>query len=243
MAFRHLFFVTLLLFPACGGKEGTSSSNTTTGWGGTSVAGGTGGSSGTTGTTGVGGSASTGGQSGVGGQAQGGVDWTSCTPNDICVLESNGPCGPGCEPVPLSEFFAINRSRVEAFNSMPGVDKNRPPCPAIGCPMSQPGTANIPNYYASCESGHCQPVDVRTSALSACTADTDCALRNGTTCCGCGGGNLIAVSKQANVEQTFCAAGPCAADCIASPLPPGVTAVCSTGHCAVRYAASDGGVQ
>jgi hypothetical protein len=238
MPSRRLFFLIFLVFPACGGKESTGSSDTTTTGGGSTVAGGTGGSSGTTGS---GGGTGTAGQSGVGGQGQGGADWTSCAPKDICVLEVVGGCSPGCEPVPLSAFLAINSSNSSSVDAYRRATQG--PCPAIVCPNSGPGEANIPNYYATCESGHCQPNDVRTSALSACTANSDCVLRNGTSCCGCGGGNLIAVSKQSNAEQTFCASGPCAADCVSSPLPPGVTAVCTTGHCAVRYATSDAGVQ
>jgi hypothetical protein len=50
------------------------------------------------------------------------------------------------------------------------------------------------------------------------------------------------VSKNANVEQVFCGPGhACAADCVSAPLPPGVRAACSGGHCTVRYPASDAG--
>ena len=235
MAFRHLFFVTLLLFPACGGKEGADSSNPTTTGGGTSVAGGTGGSSGTTGTT-------------------GGRRWRQHRGAVRRRRAGPGWRRPDCLRRQRLLRSRSRRARVSGLRARAALGFTRHQqlrsrrasprdCHLPNCPVLGPGEANAPNYYAACESGHCQPVDVRTSALSACTADTDCALRNGTTCCGCGGGNLIAVSKQANVEQTFCASGPCAADCTSSPLPPGVTAICTTGHCAVRYATSDGGVQ
>jgi hypothetical protein len=151
---------------------------------------------------------------------------------DTCVLEPLGACGPGCEPVPISSYTAINSSQVEAYNNSRPI----PPCAAAQCLAPPPGVATSQNYYAVCESGTCQPVDVRQTALSACTDDTDCYLRAGTTCCGCGSNNLIAVSKKVNVEQVFCGPGhACAADCAAAPLPPGVAAYCSAGHCLVRY--------
>jgi hypothetical protein len=238
MAHRHIFVAFLLLFPACGGRETGDSPGGTTGGSGSSVAGGTGGSSGTVTSTGSGGS-STAGQSGLGGQGQGGTDWASCTSKDTCVLEPVGACGPGCEPVALSAFTAINRSNEEAYN------RSHPPAPclAIACPVVPPGEANFPNYYAACVSDHCQPVDVRTSSLSACTDSSDCYLRSGTTCCGCGNGNLIAVSKKANVEQAFCQGSACAADCAVAPLPPDVSAVCSAGHCLVRYPTFEAGTR
>jgi hypothetical protein len=241
MAHRLPFIVLVLVFSACGGRESgdpPATSGTSAGGGGT-VAGGTGGSSGT-GVTGVGGDNSAG-QTGVGGAGQGGADWSSCTSSkDTCVLEAVGACGPGCEPVPISAFIGINSSSQEAYN------KSHPPAPcvAIGCPSVGPGEANYPNYFASCESGQCQPVDVRTSPLSACSDSSECGLRSGTTCCGCGSGNLIAVSKKVNVEQAFCGpGGACAADCAVAPLPPDVSALCSAGHCIVHYSTADSGTR
>jgi hypothetical protein len=222
MAHRLAAFGALILFFACGGREGTSG----TAGGGGSVTVGTGGSSGTATT------------SGAGGQGQGGVDWASCTSQDTCLLEAVGSC-PVCETNPLSAFTAINSAFETTFNN------NRPGCLAfIMCPAPlPPGEGNRPNYFAACEAGHCQPHDVRTTLLSACTSDDDCYLRSGTTCCGCGTGDLIAVSKTANVEQAFCGASrACAADCVSAPLPPGLSAVCSAGHCRVHNVPTgDGG--
>jgi hypothetical protein len=60
--------------------------------------------------------------------------------------------------------------------------------------------------------------------------------RAGTTCCGCGNTDGVAVSIKADVEQVFCtpAAG-CAADCTSS-VPPCLSAYCNaSGHCALSY--------
>jgi hypothetical protein len=241
MAQPRLHFAVLLLVSACGGREtGDVPGGTGSGGGGGAVTVGTGGSSGTAiTTTGTGGS-STAGQSGTGGSA-GGVDFGACTPMDSCVLEPLGACGPGCEPVPISSYIAINSSQEEAYN----MSRPIPPCAAGICLAPPPGVATSQNYYAACEMGHCEPVDVRLSALSACSSDSDCYLRAGTTCCGCGNNNLIAVSKKANVEQALCGpAHACAADCVAAPLPPNVSAYCSVGgHCLVGYAFPDGGLK
>ena len=130
----------------------------------------------------------------------------------------------------MSWFVAINGASTAAYQ------KTIPVCPCIvsQCAPVPIGQANTPNYYATCEAGRCQVKDVRTSPVSACAADTDCTLRSGATCCGCGNENLIAVSLKVDVEAVFCPPDVrCAADC-ASSVPAGVSAVCRAGHCAVH---------
>ena len=121
--------------------------------------------------------------------------------------------------MPISRFIAINSSRLEAFMmSLPPLV----PCGGGSClaPPSQ-DFAVSQNYYGACEVGRCQAVDVRMSALSACHDDTDCALRAGTSCCGCANSKLIAVSKQVDVESAFCGPGrACAADCVSARCRP-----------------------
>jgi hypothetical protein len=178
------------------------------------------------------------------------VDWTTCTNKDTCVLETKSACGTGCEPVPISSFVAINGAcDADYRNTGPA-----PPCVAFLCPDIPAGAANTPNYYAECESGHCQVLDVRTSQLSACGSDSDCEVRSVTSCYGCGSGGLIAVSTQANVDQAFCGAsggcvvvdGPAAyADiiyCASGPLPPGMSVACVAGHCRVAYPVLENGI-
>jgi len=156
------------------------------------------------------------------------------------VLETKSACGAGCEPVPISGFIAINSAHDAEYRASGGPT---PPCLAISCPDPAPGAANTPNYYAACESGHCQVLDVRTSELSACGSVTECWVRSGTSCCGCGSDDLIAVSTQANVEQAFCgASGGCVGDCASGPLAPGMSVACVAGHCRVAYPAVDTGM-
>jgi hypothetical protein len=130
----------------------------------------------------------------------------------------------------MSAFTAINGASVAAY------ERSHPACPCVAeaCAPVPIGQANAPNYYATCELGRCQVEDVRTSPVSACTADSDCTLRSGATCCGCGNDNLIAVSVKVDAEALFCPPGVrCAADC-ASTVPAGVSAVCQAGHCVVH---------
>jgi hypothetical protein len=218
----------LLGVAACGGQVATDSGGS--GIGG-SAAWAVGGSA--TGPGATGGRIGTAGSSAVGGGGQGGQDWTACGPTDTCVLEPTGPCGPGCEPVPLSSYTAINSTYVTEYR------QSIPPVPCIvligGCPVLTPDQLGTPNYYATCEQGHCQVVDLRTSPLSTCLSSSDCYIRSGTTCCGCGNTDWVAASTKANVEQLFCApAAACTADCTVTPSC--LSAFCNvSGHCALSY--------
>jgi hypothetical protein len=215
-----------------------------------------GGSGGTGGFPSAGGAPSFGGSAGIGGVAgvagagagwgaggQGGANWTACGPADSCVLEPVSCCGPGCEPVPLSAFTAINSKSVLDYTN------SHPICPCIyaPCQVVLPEQRNVPNYIATCDQGQCKAIDIRTSALTACTSDADCYLRSGTSCCaGCGTDNLVAFSNKANVQTTLCAGGPfsCPAIACATPPPAGVSPFCNvSGHCVVNYArvGADGG--
>lgn len=227
MAHRRAALSLVLVGAACGGSVGINSAGN--GAGG-SVASGTGGLNGTATT---GGAAATGGWNAVtGGAGQGGVDWTACGTSDTCVLEPAVSCI-GCEPVPLSSYTAVNSTYAgDYLRSLPQVE-----CVSLPCAAFTPDQLGTPNYYATCTQGHCQAVDIRTSPLSACSSSSDCYVRAGTTCCGCGNSNWVAASNKANMEQVLCApAAGCAADCV-SEVAPCLSAFCSNanGHCALSY--------
>jgi hypothetical protein len=228
MARRYSHLALGLLCFSCGGHAAVDSQGT--GTGGTAVVGGTAGTGGTGGARGGAGGAAAAGAVGVAGSGIGGIDWAACTPPDSCVLETQTGCGAGCEPVPLSAFIPVNRKNDAAYKMQQPI----PPCVSSQCPDVPPSSVNTKNYYAACESGRCQAIDVRTSSLSACSSDSECYLRSGTTCCGCGS-NWIAVSSRANAGAVFCGNSACAADCVSAPVPPGVSAVCSAGQCSVQY--------
>ena len=225
---NKLLVALLLGVAACGGQVATDSGGA--GIGGSTAAG-MGGSA--TGGAATGGWIGAGGTS-VGAGGQGGTDWTACGPNDTCVLEPVMPCLI-CDQ-PLTSFTAINSANVaEYWRSLPQLM-----CIGTACPYLPPDQVNTPNYYATCEQGHCQAVDLRTSPLSACSTSSDCYIRAGTTCCGCGNTDWVAASIRANVEQVFCApAAGCAADCTTS-APPCLSTYCnSSGHCALSYFCPD----
>jgi hypothetical protein len=251
----HLLLGFLLAVVACGGRFDDSVGNSGAGGsaaggagrGGASGVGGAAGGAAGAGATGAGGwsagggvgtggAANIGGATNVGGSAGtgGATSWTACGPVDGCVLEAVSCCGPGCEPVPLSAFTAIN------VKSVPDYQKSHPVCPCvmIACQLVAPEQRNVPNYIATCEQGQCKAIDIRTSALTACTSSADCFLRSGTSCCpGCGT-DMVAFSNKANVQAALCAAGPmaCPAIACAPAMPVGLSAVCNpNGHCVVNY--------
>jgi hypothetical protein len=224
--YRKILLSLLVVVAACGGSVGIDSVGTGTGGlAATSF----GGFSGTGGA--AGGTAATGGWiSGTGGAGQNPAAWTACGPSDTCILEPAVSCL-GCEPVPLTSFTAINSAYTsEYLKSLPQLE-----CVSGPCANLTPDQLGTPNYYATCEQGQCQAVDIRTSPLSACSTSSDCYVRSGTSCCGCGTGNWVAASSKANVEQVLCApAAGCAADCaisVASCL--GASCITSTGHCSL----------
>jgi len=194
---------------------------------------GTSGALATAGTRSVGGSTAAGGSPSAGAPSlagAGGIDWAACSPGDTCLLATQTSCGAGCEPVPLSRFIPLNgKYEAEYYRQQP-----MPPCIDIGCASVPAGAANVPNYYAACSKGRCQGFDVRTGPLSACSSDSECYLRSGTSCCGCGRDNPIAVSSKVDVEAVFCASSAgCDADCTSGPWSPSAEAYCSQGHCLV----------
>jgi hypothetical protein len=151
---------------------GTTSTGGGAGTGGIPHVGGAAGAGGSAGLGAAGGSAGAGGgSSGAGGQ--GGTNWTACGPTTTCVLESVGCCGPGCEPVPLSAFTAINQASVADYQ------KAHPVCPCVflACLAIAPEQRNVPSYMATCVQGQCKAIDIRSSALTACTTSADCYLR------------------------------------------------------------------
>jgi hypothetical protein len=238
MANRFLFLGLGCLVLACGGRASINAVGGGQGQGGGFV------SSGGAGAVGDAGSVAAGGAATAGAPSSGapGIDWAVCVPSDLCVLETETACGAGCEPIPLSRFIPINSRNEAAYKKQQVV----PPCISGECPYVPPSMVNAPNYYATCQVGRCQGVDVRTSSLSKCEQDNQCYLRYGTSCCDCGTiGDLIAVSSLADVDVTFCGLnGGCAADCVSPPPPLGIAAYCSSsGHCLVKYpdSASDAG--
>jgi hypothetical protein len=157
----------------------------------------------------------------------GGEDWGACKSDDDCTTDSVGCCQ-ACEP--------IDGSKLLVFSSAHSGDERKTKdnlCAAVGacapCMAVDEWTATGKYFKPVCVSGQCSLLDVRESALTACTTDLDCVLRNGTNCCeGCGS-DFLAVNAQAN----FCSSGPVPCPACAAPIPSGLAAACQKGHCAL----------
>lgn len=151
--------------------------------------------------------------------------WNSCSVTSDCGLVSMGCCSP-CGSPTLDQLDPINLTQRDAhFMDV---------CPApTPCPRCATGTN--PNLVATCRLAHCTGVDISMTALSACTADTDCVIRYA-NCCSCSGDASqvvsVRVDAESAVEQLLCDGGACPLDC-APRMDPGFHAVCdpTTRHC------------
>lgn len=235
---RHSWTVfALLLVAACGGStsdgsEGAGGSGGSSGSAGSSGSSGVGGAS----TGGVGGSSGAGAVSGAGGSGAI-ASWQSCTGPGQCTLFATNCCGGYCTPDhPLSGWIAARSTALDEVQKQLCSDD-------VICP----GCASFPqdNYLAVCRAQHCQAVDLRTDELSECNAHADCELRYGSSCCpGCAGSpmQIIAVSKLHPLHTEVCPpqGGECE-PCLPPDFPPGTSAQCVAGHCAVVDAGGSGG--
>ena len=210
---------------ACGGSTSGSSpdggaGSGAAGGGGTAAGGGFSGGGGAL----TGGTAGTGGAVGTGGGA--GNAFSSCNGPGQCRLFPTNCCGYCSEPK-LSGFVGVNVAETKAANAFYCSD-----------PVACPDCVEFPqpNFVALCESGQCTPRDLRSSELSACNTKDDCRLRWGSGCCEtCSGTalDLVALNKNANLEQLMCGpAGDCP-PCLPQPFPAGTSAECVGGHCQV----------
>jgi hypothetical protein len=150
-----------------------------------------------------------------------------CEDNTDCVLRAKSCCG-ACEPSKVADFVAINGENDAIF------DANRE-CDGIACgpcPEPDPTSSNGGYFVATCQANRCIAVDLRTTDVTACENRSDCRLRFGSSCCGCGGvGDIIAISSAAALSKLVCAEPPSCPDCVAT-APDGV-ADCQAGRCVV----------
>jgi hypothetical protein len=158
-------------------------------------------------------------------------DLEKCEAAGTCILGEAGCCGVGCGTPTLASFTPIH---WDAQPTLRARTCSAPqPCPNCATQLE-------PNFEAFCRSSKCTAIDVRTDAISACTADMDCALRYSTCCepCGAPDFGLLAMRADALSEYRSQVCLPNAGGCpkCAVTYPPGAHAVCdgATNHCAVR---------
>ena len=156
----------------------------------------------------------------------------SCEGPGTCVLGAPGCCGAGCGTPPLATFVPIHWDKQQALR-----DGTCDPAQAGMCP----GCASMPepNYQAFCRSTKCEGVDVRTDAISSCTADTDCTLRYASCCEPCGAPEFGLVALRPDARADFRAqvclpnAGACSKCLVGYPATKKATCNTTTGHCVV----------
>jgi hypothetical protein len=141
-----------------------------------------------------------------------------------CEVQGQSCCK--CEPQDPRLLRAVSRTAADAND-----------CGEIFCSCAPfYGEPERPYYGARCVNQQCELYDVRTTDLSLCNSDADCALREGLQCCQCASaGPWVAVNPQqfAVMSASFldCAPGECP-DCehVYSGL---LQAVCVEGRCRV----------
>jgi hypothetical protein len=145
-----------------------------------------------------------------------------CTSAADCVVGARGCCGP-CQEYAPEAFTKAEQARQQ---------KDCVGKPTSCKPCKTPGVD--PNYLATCEAGACGLVDVRTSSMSECAADTDCHLVP-PHCCGCQGEPVaVSTSGHSQHRELVCEATG-NTNCAACQIPDydGHRAVCAAGHCQV----------
>lgn len=160
------------------------------------------------------------------------VDFAKCDATTKCILAVPGCCGGVCGKPTLSVFVAIDAKQTDALRAATCTTPE--PCP--GC-ASRPDR----NLVATCRTGECTGLDLRTDPISACATDADCRLRYAADCCECGATTsdlvAIATAHAADLDAILCAptSTKCTLHCAPTPYPAGEKAICntSTSHCEV----------
>lgn len=148
-------------------------------------------------------------------------EWGACMGDSDCVLVSPSCCA-ACEPVTDSGWLALNG---EHFGDQMA------PCATVGacapCPQVTEQEATGKYFRPVCVAGHCSALDVRQSAYTECSTDSDCTLRDGVKCCAECDGGFVAVNANAN----FCPDGPERCAHCASIPPSNLQATCTQNRC------------
>ncbi|HMJ10721.1 MAG TPA: BPTI/Kunitz domain-containing protein [Polyangiaceae bacterium] len=156
-------------------------------------------------------------------------DLDRCRQPYECTVAARGCCG-DCGDGTAESFVGLNRANLSAYVKARG-------CTGVACgpcPPIEVTARTTPYFAATCEAGSCQVVDTRRTSVTECTTDSDCTLRMGMNCCeSCGGDNLAAVNKRADLNALLCGEGFGACPPCVPVYPEGFGAICNSGRCAV----------
>jgi len=158
----------------------------------------------------------------------GGSNWGACKVDAGCTQFIPGCCGV-CEPIDGNALIAVSSGHLDEV-----IMARDQMCATVGacapCPFNGEYNATAKYFEPVCVSGQCSVRDIRKSPLTACKVNSDCELRDGVDCCqGCDGMGFVAV----NTSATFCSDGPVLCPSCATPIPPGLSASCQQGYCAL----------
>jgi hypothetical protein len=125
---------------------------------------------------------------------------------------------------------ALNRAQLGNYERARG-------CSGVACGPCPPIDVlqrTSPYFAATCAAGSCRVVDTRQTDVTACTTDSDCTLRLGLNCCeSCGGDNLLAVNKRADLNALLCGDGAGACPPCVPVYPDEFRPACDSGRCLV----------
>jgi hypothetical protein len=169
----------------------------------------------------------------------GAPNYDECGAPTDCMITGTECCGICDAPgISARRLMAFNKKYAGQLQQCAFAAEGAAPPGDIACEPCLPladDTGSLKYFVPNCVQGQCVVEDIRRSAVSACSTDQACVIRNGNGCCeSCGTKQSIAVSVSGGLNRIVCGnlQPPCAA-CAAAPS--NEIAVCGvTGHCEVQ---------
>ena len=173
----------------------------------------------------------------------GSPDLDRCQQASDCVFTGTGCCG-ACDSATFDhDIISLNSQYLDqlscsfALELPPPGGNNGASAPVDCAPCPPLGDGTMKFFVPDCVKKQCSVLDVRESALTACTTDQDCRVRRGNHCCeSCGTDDLLAVRSDGSFDQFVCeGTGPAACPhCV--ELPTSALAYCGNdGQCALLH--------
>jgi len=158
----------------------------------------------------------------------GSPDMDACQSAADCMVSAAGCCG-GCDNAGAFDFVALNKRFQSDYVRIKGCESVT--CGA--CPSVDELSTTAQYFVPACEAGQCTVVDIRQNAITACTADSECVLRDGSGCCEqCDSSGLIAINSNGDFRVLCSGPLPPCLPCM-TPIDPQFAAVCRAGRCTV----------
>lgn len=179
----------------------------------------------------------------------GSPNYDGCNEASDCMITGTGCCGI-CDSssITLNDLLAYNRTYAGALqcglalDAAAGGSAAAGAAPPIACaPCAATGQGTLKYFVPQCVAGQCMVEDLRTSAVTACKADSDCKLRHGSNCCeGCSIGDVISVRNDGSFEKLVCGNRPIACTACVPPPTSAIPVCLPDNHCGVAISATAG---